>query len=418
MPNRDITPVEDNPLSINSDEAKPKKSKRALVGLCILYPVTQLAYAIHASYFPDEAKSFGATETEVGVIFAMFSGASLLLSLFAGAIVRRGGASKVIVAGIMLEAASLIGLGFTNLLRDSVFVGVTVALRAMAGAGSALYMVSALTILAQENADNFATAIGLFESVGSLGMLIGPLLGSALYSTSGNISLVDPTNVSTGGNYRLPFVSAAGIEVVCGIIVLFLLPKKYWRGQGKEKREADELYIPTLELLKNWKVMVMTVVMVMSIGSLSFLDPTLQPYATAAFHATPLIIGLAFTGVLILYGVFAIVAGKVVEKTYAQVDMILGLVFVAVGFALMGPLPWFPSLQNIPVFATGLTILSISLAFSIVPIPAELLNTGKGMREGGKGESSNAVSALTSAAFSAGSMIGPLLGSSVDDADG
>lgn len=71
------------PTEETSSSYAKSNARRCLIGLCLLYPVTQLAYAIQSSFYPAEAESFGASETEVGVIFASFSVSSLLLSLFA-----------------------------------------------------------------------------------------------------------------------------------------------------------------------------------------------------------------------------------------------------------------------------------------------------------------------------------------------
>mmetsp|Transcript_31288 Transcript_31288/g.82058 ORF Transcript_31288/g.82058 Transcript_31288/m.82058 type:complete len:115 (-) Transcript_31288:466-810(-) len=58
--------------------------RRTMAALCILYAVSQLAYDIHASFFPSEACSFGANETEVGIMFGVFSASALICSFFAG----------------------------------------------------------------------------------------------------------------------------------------------------------------------------------------------------------------------------------------------------------------------------------------------------------------------------------------------
>lgn len=95
--------------------------------------------------------------------------------------------------------------------------------------------------------------------------------------------------------------------------------------------------------------------------------------------------------------------------------MIAGLALVTLAFCLMGPLPWFPDMRNLYCFGAGLVLLAVGLAFSIVPITPEIMHSGRMMRQNASGDASNSVSALASAAFSAGSVLGPLLGSSVDD---
>mmetsp|Transcript_28231 Transcript_28231/g.72010 ORF Transcript_28231/g.72010 Transcript_28231/m.72010 type:complete len:345 (+) Transcript_28231:231-1265(+) len=248
-------------------------------------------------------------------------------------------------------------------------------------------------------------------------MMIGPLVGSLLYSTSGNISLIHPSNITTGGNFGLPFFGAAGAEIVCLAGVMILLPRKYRKSRIEQGKNGDMTYVSVMDMMKKWRIILLVVVMSMSIASLTLLDPIFQPYASSSFNDTPLIIGLAFSGIVLVFSISSVVAGKIVEKTYAQVNVIVGLFLVSVAFALIGPLPWLPSLQTSTVSMIGLVLLAISLSFAIIPIPGEILLMGKGIK-GGKGDVALAESSLTSAAYSAGAMIGPLLGSAVDDAAG
>lgn len=59
-----------------------------------------------------------------------------------GGIVRHIGPAKVVLAGVLAESVSLFAIAFTDLIRDAIFVAVSVILRAIAGCGSALYMVA------------------------------------------------------------------------------------------------------------------------------------------------------------------------------------------------------------------------------------------------------------------------------------
>jgi len=137
-------------------------------------------------------------------------------------------------------------------------------------------MVAALVILADDNPDNFSSAVGIFESVGGIGMMIGPLVGSLLYSTSGNISLIHPSNITTGGNFGLPFFGAAGAEIVCLAGVMILLPRKYRKSRIEQGKNGDMTYVSVMDMMKKWRIILLVVVMSMSIASLTLLDPIFQ----------------------------------------------------------------------------------------------------------------------------------------------
>lgn len=72
----------------SSDDHRTKRRKIAQVSLLLLAQFCALSgYSMISPFFPTEAKSKGLTETEIGVIFALFSGVVFITSPIYGAFV-------------------------------------------------------------------------------------------------------------------------------------------------------------------------------------------------------------------------------------------------------------------------------------------------------------------------------------------
>jgi len=454
-------------------DAKMSTRRRALtilLPLCILYAVCQTVYTISASYFPTSAEKRGVTPASVGAIFASYAVFSLVVSLTATRLAPTIGARNAIAIGLVVEVVATAAFGLTVYLDGNAFIVTTFFLRGIAGAGSAIYMIAALAVLIGEYPTSFGSVMGTFEASGSIGVMVGPLIGGLLYGAptpgSNTTTSLVPSGLSSRlldsfytsssasyqqfggsllgngsqpgngsydtGDYSLPFYFAAGFELLVGIVVLVLLPKAYAKGDKYrvEKRltvEEEEMKrnaVGVIELVRNPQCMLMSVSLTLCFFAIVYFDPILEPYAEENYHLSPAFVGLLF---LLLVGVYAItapIAGKIADKTTNKVVHVVGLFVGTAGLWIFGPAAFLPGTATVTLqhslaaFAIGVGVFAMGMGIAFVPLSVEILNIGKGMREGGKGDASYAVSSLISAAFSAGAIAGPLVSAGVVQAVG
>ncbi len=161
-----------------------------------------VGFGVVAPAIPVYAREFGVGRTAAGAVISAFAFMRLVSALGSGRLVNRIGERLVLATGIGIVAVSsaLAGLAqtYTQLLL----------LRGIGGVGSAMFTVSAISLLLRVvDADQRGRATGMWQSGFLLGAIAGPAIGGPLTAIS----------------LRAPFfVYAATLAVAGGIGLLFL----------------------------------------------------------------------------------------------------------------------------------------------------------------------------------------------------
>jgi MFS family permease len=163
-----------------------------------------VGFGVVAPAIPVYAREFGVGRTAAGAVISAFAFMRLVSALGSGRLVNRIGERLVLATGIGIVAVSsaLAGLAqtYTQLL----------VLRGVGGVGSAMFTVSAISLLLRVvDADQRGRATGMWQS----GFLVGAIAGPAIGGPLTDISL------------RAPFFVYAGTLAVAGGIGLLFLSK-------------------------------------------------------------------------------------------------------------------------------------------------------------------------------------------------
>src|SRR5690606_39252435 len=151
---------------------------------------------------PVYVRSFGVGYVEVGAVVSAFALMRLVASPFCGWLINRGGERSILAIGIGIVAVSS---GLVGLAADYPQV---LVLRGAGGIGSAMFSISAMTLLLGSTPAHLrGRAMGFFQG----GFLIGGMAGPALGGLLAVVSL------------QAPFFFYAGTLVIAGLIGLFLL---------------------------------------------------------------------------------------------------------------------------------------------------------------------------------------------------
>lgn len=137
----------------------------------------------------------GATEEDVGFIFAMLPFCSFLGALPITGMINRLGTRASLSIGLLLLSASSLGFG----LSDSVHMWM--AWRALQGVATAPIYTSIQTNLANNfsGPGEFVTVNGILEMCANLGCIVAPLLGGTIYEV---------------GGFAAPFALSAGLHLL------------------------------------------------------------------------------------------------------------------------------------------------------------------------------------------------------------
>ena len=168
-----------------------------LIAFCVA-----VGFGVLVPVLPVYARSFGVGNLAVGAVISMFALMRLASSPFCGRLITRFGERAVLSTGIFIVAVS------SGLAGISQTYPQLLALRGVGGIGSAMFTVSAMTLLLGSTGPELrGRAAGFFQG----GFLIGGMTGPAVGGLLSAISLT------------APFFFYAGTLAVAGAVGLALL---------------------------------------------------------------------------------------------------------------------------------------------------------------------------------------------------
>lgn len=125
----------------------------------------------------------------VGVMFSMFSMIAFITSPLNGHLMRRYGRKTILIAGGFIEIFGLVLFGAVYFFSGITFIILSFTARIFQGIGGSALFVSCLSIIANRYPEQIETKLGIIETFGSLGLIVGPLLGVLFYSLGGYIGV-------------------------------------------------------------------------------------------------------------------------------------------------------------------------------------------------------------------------------------
>ena len=156
-------------------------------------------------------------------MFAVFPLAVLVLSPQCNALARRLGRVPLLYAGVPLQAvcALMFGLATRLTISPKGVVFVFLASRSLQGFGAALANLAIFAIVAEVFPASLGKVMGLNEVIIGLGIMLGPVIGSALYSY---------------GGFALPFLAGSGVLWLSFPFVVAYHRQSVREGRGSGSR--------------------------------------------------------------------------------------------------------------------------------------------------------------------------------------
>lgn len=182
--------------------ALPRAEWKTIGLIAVGYGLSRIYMLVLPPLFPLMRDDLGVSYTDLGVMVAVFSGASWLCQFPAGVLVDRIGARPVLFAGLVMQAASfaLAGL-FPN-------YWVMMALVTIAGIGNSVFLPADYAILAARvGTERLGRTFGIHTSAGYVGLLVAPFL---IVTTTSAIDWM--ATVSAMGMIGLLFVAFAAFH--------------------------------------------------------------------------------------------------------------------------------------------------------------------------------------------------------------
>lgn len=351
---------------------------RDVVVLGVIAFFVMVGFGVVIPVLPVYVRSFGVGYVEVGAVVSAFALVRLIASPFCGWLINRGGERTVLAIGIGIVAVSsgLVGVAETY---PQVLI-----LRGVGGVGSAMFTISAMTLLLGSTPATLrGRAMGFYQG----GFLIGGMAGPAIGGLLAVISL------------QAPFFFYAGTLAIAGLVGLVLLQPKTLEVPGGASIEPvpfrlvarDPRFIAAClaNLAQGWS----------SFGVRSALVPIL---VVEILHRPPVWTGIAFAVAAVAQTIALGPAGKFVD-TVGRRPAIVGA--YAVGAAAMLVIPF---AADVWMLMAMLCLYGVAAAF-MGTAPAAAVGDAAGARGGQP-------VAVFSAFSDVGAIIGPLVAGALVDA--
>ncbi len=348
---------------------------RRLLVIVLTLIVNLIGFGIMIPLLPLYARSFGASETVIGLVIAMFSLSQLVASPALGALSDRIGRRPVLLLSLIGTAVSFVMMALAR------SVPWLFAARVVDGLSGGNISTARAYIADITTEDERAKAYGLIGAAFGIGFVLGPALGGAL----GHIS------------YTAPIWAAAALTLVATALAWIWLPETVHRGAaspgpfwaGLRGAVRHRTLRPLLVVdFAYWTASALFQGTFALVAAHRFgFDVPQVGYVLAAFGAL---------GVLVQVGA----VGRVVAALGERRTFALGLLLAA--FGLGGA----ALARTVPAFLTLLVPYAIGSALC-TPVLASLISRTAGP------ENQGTVQGAASAIESLGRTVGPVWGTAV-----
>lgn len=189
-------------LSLRNMRARATSMPRDVLVLTMVAFSVAVGFGVLVPVLPVFAKHFGVSNFAAAAVVSAFAVMRLVTSPFVGRIINTLGTRTTMVTGILIVAVSSTLAGFAQTYSWLLIM------RGLGGIGSAMFTVSAMTLLlAAAPPDKRGRAVGTFQSGFLLGGMAGPALGALVASI----------------HITAPFHFYAVMLLVAGTVALILL---------------------------------------------------------------------------------------------------------------------------------------------------------------------------------------------------
>lgn len=295
--------------------AKPRLSRETIVLGSIGFFV-MVGFGVVIPVLPVFVRDFGVGFAEVGAVISAFALMRLVAASFVGKLIDLFGERITLATGIGIVAASTALTGLAQSYPE------VLIMRGLGGIGSAMFSISAMSLLLATTAPTLrGRAVGFYQGGFLLGGMTGPAIGGFLAAIS----------------LRAPFFFYAATLLVAGVIGVIMLrsPSRHVR----DERDAQKPPIPLRVVLGDRRYRA-AIVANLAVGWSSFgVRTALIPVLIVeVLHESTVWTGIAIAVAAVAQTIALAPAGRFVDTVGRRPAIIgaftlAGLVMIAIPFA-------------------------------------------------------------------------------------
>lgn len=228
------------------------------------------------------------------------------------------------VIGLGITGLATVLFGFIEYIENPhTFIFVCLLIRFVEGAGFAAFFTSALTVVVDSFPSDPGYYVGLTESIVTLGMIMGPPIGSYLYEI---------------GSFSLPLFTFGTALLCTSILATFVIPASAKHTVDEERNKSQLIetreYIQVLSLSQTLASVACTF---LNVATDVFILINLEPHASSLSIST-VQMGFVYLCLFLSYGFSSPAAGKLADRTNRELLLqSIGCLLVAFSFLLFAP---------------------------------------------------------------------------------
>lgn len=273
--------------------------------------IDTLAYGLIVPIVPSYAYTLGASDLEIGIIFAAFPVVELLTMLPIGALSDRYGKKPFIIIGLVSLVISTVAFATSGNVPQLILT------RGLQGFAASCTMTAGLALISDgTSSDKMGGSLGIATAAQGAGLMAGPLVGGAL--------------VEMGG-YTFPFIIAAVLATMISMLTVIALRGFRPQQQGKVARERFNWG----EVLKDRTLFAIILIVAIWALGFGFLEPAYPLYLSESFGATATMIGIFFTAMSIPNILSQPLFGRLSDRIGRKKMVVVAALLFAVLFSLM-----------------------------------------------------------------------------------
>ncbi|AWP16185.1 putative MFS-type transporter SLC18B1 isoform 3 [Scophthalmus maximus] len=387
------TAVADDDSSAGPADAAPRRRMTrtqtlTLISVASVNFSSMICYSILGPFFPAEALKKGASQTVIGLIFGCYAICNLIGSLILGKYIVQIGAKFMLVTGLFVSGCCTILFGLLDRVpAGATFITLCFLVRSIDAVGFSAAMTSSFAVTVKIFPNNVATVLGSLEIFTGLGLILGPPVGGWFYQSFG---------------YEVPFM-------LLGCFLLIMVPFNIYILPTLDTDPSKDSFF---RLLTHGRIVLICYVIFTLSAGLGFLDATLSLYAIETFSLSPGYVGVIMLGLSLPYCLASPLIGYFTDKYPATRSwfMVIGSIATAVGFCLLGPVPFLHIPRQLWLLVLMLAVIGFSLGMTAIPTFPEIIMCAyeHGFQEGLS--TLGMVSGLFGAVWSMGIFYGPVVG--------
>ena len=344
-----------------------------------LTALSNSAYAIIAPFLPFEFERKGISNDWIGYIFAIYSLAVILCSPGVSSLIKVVGRRNLIGLGLFLMGSSFVIFALTSHIEDRrLLVTLSLLNRFLQGFSSTLIQTTLYSVCTNFYPDDKETMVGLIEAFTGVGNIIGPFIGSVLYSV---------------GGYKFIFYAMGSVFILCSSTVRWMLPRDVDVRESSPSKAQDDDYLPFptdsqnlivepqptgtvkgMDLLKNGRFFLAACSGSLGYFLYGFMEPILA-FRVKDFSLSQFQIGIFFTIMPITYIPTCVLIQKVPSGVDKRALMIMASFILFSINLILGPSKIFEFPDSLWFVTCGLALRGILDPFTLIPSLPEMIES-------------------------------------------